>query len=228
MQVPDIDWDLTPGQAMQVQRDMARRVAEQYVPGTIHRVAGIDVGVAEGVNAIARAAVVVLRFPELTPVDSAVAERPISFPYVPGLLAFRECPVILDALRDIRQTPDVLIVDGHGRAHPRRMGIACHLGILMDLPSIGCAKSRLVGAFAMPADMRGAWEPLMEREEVIGAVVRTRPGTTPLFVSVGHRVTLERAVELVLQCTTRYRLPETTRHAHRLARGKAAQGVRGL
>jgi len=136
---------------------------------------------------------------------------------VPGLLSFREAPAILAALAEIERLPDVLLCDGQGLAHPRRFGIACHLGVLTDLPSIGVAKKRLVGTHDEPPDTRGAWVPLVHREETVGAVLRSRAGVKPIFVSCGHRVGLEAAVELVMACTTRYRLPETTRRADRLA-----------
>jgi deoxyribonuclease V len=168
-------------------------------------------------NGLARAAVSVLDYPGLDLVDQAIALRPTEFPYVPGLLSFREAPAVLDAIGTLRIAPDLLLVDGQGIAHPRRFGIACHLGVLTDLPSIGVAKSRLVGTYDDPGSTRGDWSPLMDREEIIGAVLRTRPNVKPLFVSIGHRITLETAIAWVMACCTRYRLPQTTRQAHRLA-----------
>jgi deoxyribonuclease V len=213
-------WDVTPKEAMQIQRGLAGRVIERDELGEVSRVAGVDVGFeGEGSNT-ARAAVVVLNFPGLEPVDYAIARLPVTFPYVPGLLAFREVPVVLRALEQLQIAPDVFIVDGHGRAHPRRMGIACHLGVLLDLPAIGCAKSILCGQAEEPANRVGAWSPLVDRDEQIGAALRTRVDTTPVYVSIGHRVNLERAIELVLNCCKRYRLPETTRCAHRVAGGE--------
>ncbi|MEQ9509727.1 MAG: deoxyribonuclease V, partial [Alloalcanivorax xenomutans] len=151
------------------------------------------------------------------PVDHALARLPVSFPYVPGLLSFRECPVVLRALASLKVTPDLLLCDGQGIAHPRRLGVASHLGVLTGLPSIGVAKSRLVGTHDPVPDRRGAWVPLRDGDEVIGAVLRTRQGVKPLFISPGHRLSLATALEWVMACITRYRLPETTRWADGLA-----------
>jgi deoxyribonuclease V len=152
-------------------------------------------------------------------VDSARADRPITFPYVPGLLTFREGPVVLAALEQLTTWPDLFIFDGHGLAHPRRVGLAAHLGILLDQPSIGCAKSRLTGTHAEPDSDIGNWTPLIDGGETIGAVLRTRKNTKPVFVSIGHRIDLPTAIEFVLRCTRGYRLPETTRWAHKVAGG---------
>ncbi|CAG0945317.1 partial Endonuclease V, partial [Anaerolineae bacterium] len=166
------------------------------------------------------AAVIVLNAHDLAPIDYAIARMPITFPYIPGLLAFREIPVILRAFERLQTAPDMIIVDGQGRAHPRRLGIACHLGVLLDLPAIGCAKSILCGKATAPKNERGAWSPLMDRGERIGAALRTRVGTTPVYVSIGHRVSLSSAIEHVLLACKTYRLPETTRWAHRVAGGE--------
>ncbi len=221
MQIPSSSrWDVTPVEAMQIQRELAARVREQDAPRNVRLIAGVDVGFEGAQNQIARAAVVVLKFPELVPVDYAIARLPVTFPYVPGLLAFREIPVVLDALKNLKTDPDVLIVDGQGRAHPRRLGIASHLGVLLDCVTIGCAKSILCGRAKAPANRVGAWTPLQDRAETIGAAVRTRVGVTPVYVSVGHRISLARAVDLILRCCKGYRLPETTRYAHRVASGE--------
>lgn len=221
MQVPgNLRWDVSPHEAMQMQRDLATRVIEQDGLAKIRFVAGVDVGFEGEGNATARAAVVVLRFPDLVPVDYAIARLPVTFPYIPGLLAFREIPVVLRALEKLRTTPDVIIVDGQGRAHPRRLGIASHLGVLIDHVTIGCAKSILCGKAVEPKNQIGAWSPLIDHGEIIGAALRTRVGTTPVYVSVGHRISLERAIEIVLKCGKGYRLPETTRYAHRVAGGE--------
>jgi deoxyribonuclease V len=180
-------------------------------------IAGIDVSVKERQ---ARAAVVLLSYPDLTPFQATKAAMPVSFPYVPGLLAFREGPVVLAALEQLDDRPDVLMFDAQGLAHPRRMGLATHLGVLLDMPAVGCAKSRLCGACVEPGEQKGSWTPLVDGDEVIGAVVRTRDRVRPVFVSIGHRVDLEASVSLVLGCATRYRLPEPTRWAHRVAGGE--------
>lgn len=212
-------WNLTPGEAIALQRGLAARVeVGDRLPEEIHSVAGVDVGFEEG-GRITRAAVAVLRFPDLEPLHSVVARRPTEFPYVPGLLSFRELPALLEALRQLAELPDVILCDGQGRAHPRRFGIACHLGVLLDRPTVGVGKTRLIGTHAEPGPEKGDWAPLLDGGEVIGAVLRTRPGVKPLYISGGHRVGLETAIALTLACTRRYRLPETTRAAHRLASG---------
>lgn len=166
---------------------------------------------------MARAAVALFSFPSLELLQTTLAEVEISFPYVPGLLAFREGPAVLAALERMSIPPDMLMFDAQGIAHPRRMGLASHIGILLDIPSIGCAKSRLCGEYQPPEKHKGSWTPLYDNDEIIGAVVRTRDNVRPVFVSVGHRVDLESAIDIVLSCTTRYRLPEPTRWAHRIA-----------
>lgn len=204
---------------MELQRRLAAQVRRENAFGPVHHVAGVDVGF-EDRNTVTRAAVVVLDFPALTVVDQAVARRPTTFPYIPGLLSFRELPAVLDAFEGLTVPPDLILCDGQGLAHPRRLGIACHLGIWLDRPTIGVAKSRLIGTHEDVPSAKGAQQPLMDRGECIGAVVRTRTGVQPLYISLGHRIDLPTAVDYVLRCTTRYRLPETTRAAHRLASGK--------
>lgn len=211
-------WDLSPKEAIALQRQLASLVEREDRFGPIGRVAGIDVGYEDG-GATTRAAVVVLAFPGLELLEQAVARLPTRFPYVPGLLSFREGPAVLAALAQLAAPPDLMLYDGQGIAHPRRLGIASHLGVLLDIPSIGVAKSRLTGTHAEPGPDKGDWVPLLHKEEVIGAVLRSRRGVAPLYVSTGHRVSLETAIDLVLACTPRYRLPETTRQAHKLASG---------
>ena len=216
-------WEVTPAEAIRLQEQLRSQVIVENRLGDVRTVAGVDVAVW---GDVARAAVVVLRYPELELLEVASAERPVTFPYIPGLLAFREAPAILAACAELRAEPDLFLFDGHGLAHPRRMGLACHMGLCLDRPAIGCAKSRLCGEHeALPPDA-GAWVPLREGPEVIGAVVRTRPGARPVYVSIGHKVDLETAVCYVL-ATSRpfgaghrgYRLPEPCRLAHRAASG---------
>jgi len=164
-----------------------------------------------------RAAAVILGFPSLEQIESAIAHLPVRFPYIPGLLSFRELPVLLAAVGKLTFLPDLILCDGQGYAHPRRFGIACHLGLVLDRPSIGVGKSRLVGEHEAVPDRRGAWTPLVCNGEIVGAALRTRPGVRPVYVSAGHRISLETAIDYVMACTTRYRLPETTRQADRLA-----------
>jgi deoxyribonuclease V len=217
-------WDVSPRQAREIQNDLRQLVRRCTLKDLPEIVAGVDVSVRDGQ---ARSAIVLLSFPELTPFEAATAERPATFPYIPGLLAFREGPVVLEALERLTQRPDVLIFDAQGLAHPRRMGLATHLGLLLDLPSVGCAKSRLCGEYTEPDARKGSWTQLRDGDHVIGAVVRTRDNVKPLFVSIGHRVDLEAAVALVLDCAPRYRLPETTRWAHRVAAGASLPSAAG-
>jgi deoxyribonuclease V len=211
-------WDLSPKEAVARQEQLAGGVIAEttFDAACIETIAGVDVGVDGG---LARAAVVVLACDGLEPVDWAAVNVEIDFPYVPGLLTFREGPGVLAVLAKLTTWPDVLIFDGHGVAHPRRFGLASHMGVLLDHPTVGCAKSRLVGDYEEPGDQVGDWAPLRDGGEVIGAVLRTRAGVRPVFVSVGHRVDLPTAIDLVLRCGRGYRLPETTRYAHRLAGG---------
>jgi deoxyribonuclease V len=212
-------WGVPPEQAVQIQDSLRERVIRQDQFGALGCIAGVDVGFTAG-EARTRAAVVVLSYPELRLVESAVALRPTGFPYVPGLLSFREAPALLDALSRLSAQPGILLCDGQGIAHPRRLGIASHLGLLADLPAIGVAKSILVGRHQPVPDLSGAWQPLVDRGEVVGAALRTRQGVKPVFVSIGHRISLETAIALVLGCCTKYRLPEPVRQAHRLASQK--------
>jgi deoxyribonuclease V len=209
-------WDLTPTAARALQVELAGRVEAADRFGTIELVAGIDVGFEQG-GALTRAAVAVLRLADLAPVDQAVARRPTAFPYVPGLLSFREIPAVLDALAALGASPQLLVCDGQGLAHPRRFGLACHLGWILDVPCIGVAKSRLIGSFHDPEQRRGAATPLVDHNEVIGAALRSRVGARPVFVSIGHRVAMDSALALSMACIRHHRLPETTRQAHRLA-----------
>jgi len=210
---------VTPREAIALQRELRERVVRTDRIGRVRHVCGIDVGFEED-GKITRAAVVVLGFPSLELVEHAIARRRTSFPYVPGLLSFREIPAVLEALARLRIRPDLLLCDGQGIAHPRRCGLASHLGLATGLPSIGVAKTRLVGEHRAPPKRRGAWTPLIDAGETIGAVLRTRAGVKPVYVSIGHRVSLPTAIEYVMACCTRYRLPETTRWAHHLASAK--------
>jgi deoxyribonuclease V len=209
-------WDVSPAEAREIQHRLRSHVRVEPLQRPPEVVAGIDVSV-KGKQA--RAAVVLLSYPDLATLQATTAESPVPFPYIPGFLAFREGPVVLEALKQLTDQPDVLIFDAQGWAHPRRMGLATHLGTLLDMPSVGCAKSRLCGTYTEPGEEKGNWTPLRDEDEIIGAVVRTRDNVRPVFVSVGHRIDLETAVALVLDCAPRYRLPEPTRWAHKVAGG---------
>lgn len=211
------DWPETIEEARANQLALRDRVSMSGGPAAPRLIAGVDVHFSREGD-LAWAAVALVETATLELVGSALAAHPTSFPYVPGYLSFRELPVILRALSLLEATPDLLMVDGQGIAHPRRLGIAAHLGVITGLPSIGVAKSRLFGRFEPPPAARGSWTPLTARDETIGAVVRSRDGVQPLFVSVGHRIGLELAIELTLATVTRYRLPEPTRLADKLSR----------
>lgn len=214
------EWCLTAEAATAIQQELRREVVTQDDLPEVRYVAGVDVGF-ESEGSITRAAVAVLSLEDLQVRDRAIARRPTTFPYIPGFLSFREVPAVLDALEKLTLLPDLLLCDGQGIAHPRRFGIACHLGLLTQMPTIGVGKSRLVGRHEEPGNDRGDQAPLLHRGETIGVALRTRPGTKPLYISPGHRVSLETAIAYTLRCTTRYRLPETTRAAHKLASGPA-------
>jgi deoxyribonuclease V len=223
MQIPrSHPWNLSPEEAIALQHRLCKEITVTDQLGEIKTVAGVDVAF-EDDGAITRSAIVVLSFPALQVQEEVIARCPTTFPYVPGLLSFREIPAVLNALEQLETTPDLLLCDGQGTAHPRRFGIACHLGWLTDLPAIGVGKSLLVGKHAEVPDERGAWTPLQHKGEIIGAVLRTRPGIKPLYISPGHRISLETAIAYVMQCTTKYRLPETTRRADKLSKLPAAE-----
>jgi deoxyribonuclease V len=211
-------WDVTPKEAAAIQRRLRGEVvlADGIPLPAIRLVAGVDNAYRrEGARTIAYATAIVLGFPALEVLETATAVREIDFPYVPGLLSFREAPAILDALRRLASVPDVLLFDGQGYAHRRRFGLASHLGVVLNRPTIGCAKSRLVGHFDEPEESFGARTPLVDRGEIVGAAVRTRVGHDPLFVSPGHLISIETAVAVVLACCRDGAfLPEPTRLAH--------------
>lgn len=210
------NWPETSGDAIALQNQLRPQVVTTDQLGPIHTVAGVDAGFEQN-GTVTRAAVVVLSYPNLELLEYALAYRPTTFPYMPGLLSFREVPAVLEALAQIQTEPDLILCDGQGLAHPRRLGIACHLGLLVNRPTIGVAKSRLLGTYATVPEEKGHWVPLMDKNERIGAVLRSRANTQPLYISAGYRISLETALDYVLACTPKYRLPETTRLADRLA-----------
>lgn len=214
-------WDVSVHQATAIQRHLAQQVQLDENPELteLDIVAGVDVGF-EDEGRTTRAAVAVLDFPSLHLVEQSIARIPTNFPYIPGLLSFRELPAVLEAIQQLMQRPQIFLCDGQGIAHPRRLGIASHLGVLLDMPTIGVAKTRLVGRYEEPANERGAWSSLMDGDECIGAVLRTRQGVKPIFVSPGHKLSLQQSIDITMACTGRYKLPETTRWAHRLASDK--------
>ena len=210
-------WDLPPKEAIALQKQLAPKVIRESSMNIseVKTVAGIDTSYR---NNIACAAVVVLDFENLQPVEFQTETRPLDFPYIPGLLSFREGPAILAVMEKLKFRPDILMFDGQGIAHQRRFGIGSHIGLLEDLPAIGCAKTKLVGQYKEPGFERGDFTYVTDDNETIGAVVRTRTGVKPLFVSIGHRVNLADSIKIVLRCCKGYRLPETTRLADKLSR----------
>ncbi len=211
------DWPTTAAEARALQDTIRKDVIVAPLGALpIRYVAGVDIGF-EGQGATTRAAIVVFDADTHERVDEALVRSPTRMPYIPGLLSFREVPGALDALAALHVTPDLLMVDGHGIAHPKRLGVATHLGLASGLPSIGIAKKRLVGTHATVPEQRLAWTPLVERDETIAAVLRSRPRVKPIFVSPGHRTDLTNALDWCIRFLTRYRLPETTRAADKLA-----------
>ncbi|MGK2943712.1 MAG: deoxyribonuclease V [Desulfuromonadales bacterium] len=215
MQFADLHtWDLPPEQAVAMQTKLADRIVlRDMLPKEIFLVAGVDVSYQRRAERF-HAAVVLMELETASIIETATASAECDFPYIPGLLSFRELPVLLQAFRKLQTIPEVVLVDGQGIAHPRRFGLASHLGLWLDLPTIGCAKSRLCGEAAEPARERGTWTSLSCDGKAVGAVVRTRQGVRPMYISPGHLVSIDRAVEIVLRCGGGYRLPEPTRQAH--------------
>jgi len=215
---PHHGWPKCVDEARAIQQALRRRVVTRDRLGRVRHVAGVDASYERRSGRVC-AAVAVLALPELALVEHVVVRRRTRFPYLPGYLSFREAPAVLAALEKLRSVPDLLLCDGQGYAHPRRFGLACHLGLLADLPSIGVAKSRLIGTHRDAPEEKGGWAPIEQQGEVIGAVLRTRAGVRPVYVSIGHRINLETAIDRVIACTPSYRLPEPIRRAHRLASG---------
>lgn len=216
------DWDLSPSQAIQRQKELAGRVRRESLPADVRRIAGADVSILKQSGELL-AGIVLWDLHDRKVIEQVTARVPTRFPYVPGLLSFREAPAVLEAFTQLKNKPDVAMFDGQGYAHPRRFGLACHLGVILDMPSIGCAKSRLIGQYEEPAVDRGSWSDLADKGEVIGAVLRTRTGVNPLYISIGHRADLPSAIDLTLRCATRYRFPEPTRLAHQLVTREKAR-----
>jgi len=211
-------WDVSPKEAIAIQKGLQSHVNLTDDFGDIKTVAGVDVGFEKN-NTITRAAIAVLDYQTLEIIETAIAHRPTSFPYVPGLLSFREVPAVLEAMLKLSAEPDLLLCDGQGIAHPRRFGIAAHLGLLLDIPAIGVGTSRLPAKHDEVPPEKGTFVPLMDKGEQIGVVLRTRTNVKPLYISPGHRVSVDTAHQHVMKCVTRYRLPETTRWAHKLPSG---------
>jgi deoxyribonuclease V len=209
-------WEVSPHEAIAIQKRLRAEVSTTGLAGDIRHIAGADIATSKD-SPKAYAGVVVLSYPELEVVEERGIEEAVRFPYVPGLLAFREGPALIKVFEQLATEPDVIVFDGQGLAHPRGMGIACHMGLVFDKPTIGCAKSLLYGRYQEPAQDKGAWADLRDPQgNIIGAVVRSKLKTTPIFVSIGHRIDLTTAITLLLACTRGVRIPEPTRLAHLL------------
>ncbi len=219
-------WQVSPAQALNIQQRLAAQVSKSNEGATLHFIAGVDIS-APKVEGTATAAVVVLQYPELALVETRTVNGELDFPYIPGLLSFRESPLVLAACERLTVAPDLILVDGQGVAHPRRMGLASHLGLLLNTPTIGCAKSLLCGRHEVPGIEPGSYTEIIDRGETIGVALRTKLGVKPIYVSIGHKVDLQTAIRWVLECCRGYRLPEPTRLAHLVAGGNL-EGTRGV
>ena len=211
-------WQVSIPQALDIQRELAARVSPICEIGEPRFIAGADIS-ASRARSLATGAVVVMAYPALELVEVKKVNAPLAFPYIPGLLSFRESPLVLAVCEKLTVTPDLLLVDGQGLAHPRRLGLACHLGLFLDTPTIGCAKSRLCGHHDIPGEEAGSYAELIDNGETIGAALRTKPDTKPVYVSIGHKIDLETAICWVMNCCRGYRLPEPLRLAHLAAGG---------
>jgi len=211
------NWNTNSAQAIQIQRELARQISQKNEGISPQFIAGVDISVAD---TTARAAVVVLSYPSLEIAEVKTDEDRLTFPYIPGLLSFREAPLVSAACKKLSTNPDLIMIDGHGIAHPRRLGLASHLGLFLDTPTIGCAKSRLCGKHEPPDNNASAYAELVDNNEVIGVALRTKVGANPIYVSIGHKIDLPTAIYWVLECCRGYRLPEPTRLAHLAAGNK--------
>ena len=213
-------WQISIAQAQQIQRKLASQVSQKSEVINLRFIAGVDISAPESTGA-ARAAAVVLSYPALKTVEVQIAKDKLTFPYIPGLLSFREAPLVLAACQKLSTNPDLILVDGQGIAHPRRFGLASHLGLLLDTPAIGCAKSRLCGRHEPLTTEAGVYAELTDNGEVIGAALRSKAGVNPIYISIGHKIDLPTAIHWVMECCRGYRLPEPSRLAHLAASGKS-------
>ncbi len=219
------EWGLSTARARDLQLRLAERVSRENGNITPRFIVGVDISTGKNGD-MAKGAAVVLSYPELKVVETEVVQERLSFPYIPGYLSFREAPIILAALERLTITPDLILVDGQGIAHPRRLGLASHLGLFLDTPTIGCAKSRLCGSHDIPGDEPGEYAEIRDNEEIIGAALRTKRGVKPVYVSIGHQINLSAAINQVMNCCRGDRLPEPTRLAHQAAGGNLEEGKR--
>jgi deoxyribonuclease V len=215
-------WPISTTQAIEMQRRLAAEVSRNCDDGfDPHFIAGVDISIRRG-QEMATGSVVVLSYPSLEIVETRVARGRLDFPYIPGLLSFREIPLTLAAFEQLSITPDLILVDGQGIAHPRRIGLASHLGLVLEIPTIGCAKSLLCGSHETPGFESGSYAEITDKEETIGVALRTKPGVKPVYLSIGHKVDLPTAIHWVMNCCNGFRLPEPTRLAHQSAKSASA------
>jgi deoxyribonuclease V len=212
-------WEISIYQAKQIQSELANQVSRKSEATKPSFIAGVDISAPDS-RGIARAAAVILNYPQLEVIEVETAEDKLNFPYIPGFLSFREAPLVLAACQKLSIDPDLILVDGQGIAHPRRFGIASHLGLLLNIPTIGCAKSRLCGTHALVNAETGSYAELIDNGETIGVVLRTKDDVSPIYVSIGHKIDLPTAIHWVLECCRGWRLPEPSRLAHLAAGGK--------
>lgn len=220
------EWQVTPDEAIEIQAELATMVSTKNKISAVNFIAGVDIS-APNSEGFAQAAVVVLDYPQLSLIERQVVHKKITFPYIPGLLSFREAPLIIAACEKLKNDPDLILVDGQGIAHPRRLGLASHLGLLWNKPTIGCAKSRLCGMHNTPDIERGSYAELIDKGDVIGAVLRTRYNVSPVYISIGNKVDLKSAIDWTLNCCDGKRLPEPTRLAHLAASGNLKVPTKG-
>lgn len=210
-------WAITVEEATVMQNSLKTQVITEDKLGAVKYVAGLDAAFLDN-DRLTKSAAAVFSFPDMQLVETAIATRATTFPYIPGFLSFREIPAYVDVLEKLKLTPDLILCDGQGLAHPRRFGCATHLGVVLDIPTIGVAKTLFIGQHDVLAESKGSWQPLVDNGEVVGAVVRSRTQVKPIYVSIGHRLCLETAIKYVLNCVSEYRLPETTRIADQLSK----------
>ena len=212
-------WDVSPSEAIQIQKGLTQKILPEKSFDKLSKIAGVDISFSREKNE-ATSGAIIFSFPSLSIIEKRVITTKVKFPYIPGLLAFREGPAVLSAFDILETEPDLIIFDAQGIAHPRGIGLASHMGLILDKPAIGCAKSCLCGEYEEPPDKQGSFTHIKKGNKILGAVLRTKEKTKPVFVSIGHRIDLETSIEVVLQCCRGYRLPEPTRHAHLLVSSK--------
>lgn len=206
-------WNISPRQAIELQKELHTKIITRDDFQKIERIAGSDISIPKNSN-IGFAGVIVYEYPSLKEIERVWVKGELKFPYIPGLLSFREAPLLLEAFAKLKNRPDLAVFDGQGIAHPRRFGVASHMGLLLGIPTIGCAKSLLIGKYKEPSKKKGSYTDIIDNGEVVGAALRTRDSTKPVFISVGHKISLSKVIEIIMRSSPRYRIPVPTRDAH--------------